>query len=126
MIKLEGRVLLFDVINKLSSKMPKDCKLTIPEKVPLTWNFEHGKPIGFVIPIRDDKGIYAKAETFPNEYIDVGDILTDGQIGVGGCYRINKKHKEGELDIIDEATLLEIGLTLVPVREEYYFKIMEG
>lgn len=84
MIKLEGRVLLFDVINQLSNKIPKDCKLTMPEKVPLTWNFEHNKPIGFATPIRDDKGIYATAET-----------------------------------------LLEIGLTLAPVREEYYFKIVE-
>ena len=39
MIKLEGRVLLFDVINQLSNKISKDCKLTMPEKVPLTWNF---------------------------------------------------------------------------------------
>lgn len=131
MIKLEGRVLLFDVINQSSDKFTKDCKLTIPERVPLTWNFEHDNPIGFVLPIRDDKGIYATAETFSNEHIDIGiediwDILTNGKIGVGGCYRINKKHKEGELYIIDEATLLEIGLTLAPVREEYYFKIMEG
>lgn len=128
MIKLEGRVLLFDVINQLSNKIPKDCKLTMPEKVPLTWNFEHDKPIGFATPIRDDKGIYATAETFSNEYIgieDIRDILTDGKIGVGGYYIINKRHNEGELDIIDEATLLEIGLTLAPVREEYYFKIVE-
>lgn len=92
------------------------------------WNFEHDKPIGFATPIRDDKGIYATAETFSNEYIgikDIRDILTDGKIGVGGYYSINKRHNEGELDIIDEATLLEIGLTLAPVREEYYFKIVE-
>ena len=129
MIKLEGRVLLFDAVNQTSDKFAKDCKLTIPEKVPLTWEFKHDKPIGFVMPIRDDKGIYATAETFSNEYIgveDIRDILTDGKIGVGGCYRVNKMHKEGELFIIDEATLLEIGLTLGPVREEYYFKIMEG
>lgn len=129
MIKLEGRVLLFDVINQLSDKMPKDCKLIIPEKVPLTWDFEHDKPIGFALPFKDNNGIYATAETFSNEYInveDIRDILTDGKIGVGGYYRINKMHKEGELVIIDEATLLEIGLTLAPVREEYYFKIMEG
>lgn len=129
MIKLEGRVLLFDEINGLSNKFPKNCEIIIPEKVPLTWDFEHDKPIGFATPIRDDKGIYATAETFSNEYIgieDIQDILTDGKIGVGGYYRINKMHKEGELDIIDEATLLDISLTLAPVRDEYYFKNMEG
>ena len=40
------------------------------------------------------------------------------KIGVGGYYRINKMHKEEELDCIDEATLLEVGLILVPVREK--------
>ena len=39
--------------------------------------------------------------------------------------KISGIFNEGELDIIDEATLLEIGLTLAPVREEYYFKIVE-
>lgn len=128
MIKLEGRVLSFDVVNQLSNKIPKDCKLTMTEKVPLSWDFEHDKPIGIATPIRDDKGIYTTAEIFSNEYInieDIRDILTDGKIGVGGYYRINKMHKEGELDVIDEANLLEIGLTLAPVRKEYYLKIME-
>ena len=123
MIKLEGRVLLFNVVNQPADKFSKDCKLTIPEKVPLTWGFEHNKPIGFALPFKDSDGIYATAETFSYEYMGV---LTGGKIGVGGYYRINKMHKEGELDIIDEAALLEIGLTLAPVREEYYFKIMEG
>lgn len=74
-------------------------------------------------------GIYATAETFSNEYInvkDIRDILTDGKIGVGGYYKLGETHYEGKLLIIDEATLVEIGLTLAPVRDEYYFKIMEG
>ena len=65
MIKLEGRVLLFDVINQLSNKISKDCKLTMPEKVPLTWNFEHDKPIGFATPIRDDKAFMPQQKHFP-------------------------------------------------------------
>lgn len=74
-------------------------------------------------------GIYATAETFSNEYInvkDIRDILTDGKIGVGGYYKLGETHYEGKLLIIDEATLVEICLTLAPVRDEYYFKIMEG
>ena len=129
MIKLEGRVLLFDVVNQPADKFLKDCELIIPEKVPLTWNFEHDKPIGFALPFKDNNGIYATAETFSNEYIgveDIRDILTDGKIGVGGYYKLDEIHNEGELLIVDEATLVEISLTLAPVREEYYFKIMEG
>lgn len=127
MIKLEGRVLLFDEINRSSDKFPKNCEIIIPKKIPLTWNFEHNKPIGFAIPFKDNNGIYATAETFSNEYInvkDIRDILTDGKIGVGGYYKLGETHYEGKLLIIDEATLVEIGLTLAPVRDEYYFKIM--
>ena len=86
MIKLEGRVLLFDVVNQPFDKIPKDCKLTIPEKVPLTWNFEHDKPIGFVLPIRDDKGIYATAET--EGAIDILEIESDATVNIElGGYR---------------------------------------
>ena len=123
------RVLLFDEINRSSDKFPKNCEIIIPKKIPLTWNFEHNKPIGFAIPFKDNNGIYATAETFSNEYInvkDIRDILTDGKIGVGGYYKLGETHYEGKLLIIDEATLVEIGLTLAPVRDEYYFKIMEG
>lgn len=129
MTRLEGRVLLFDVVNQPADKFSKDCKITIPNRVPLTWNFQHDELIGIALPIIDNKGIYATAAAFSNEYIgvkDIRDILTDGKIGVGGCYRVNQMHEDGKLKIIDEATLVEIGLTLAPVRDEYYFKIMEG
>lgn len=129
MIKLEGRVLLFDEINRSANKFPKNCEIIIPERVPLTWNFEHDKTIGFAIPFKDNNGIYGTAEIFSNEYInveDIRDIFTDGKIGVGGKYKLGETHNEGELLIIDEATLVEIGLTLAPVRDEYYFKNMEG
>lgn len=78
MIKLEGRVLLIDNIEQPFNKIPKYCKLTVPEKVP----------------------------------------ITDGKIGIGVSYTINKMHKEGELDVIDETTLTDIGLTLAPVHEK--------
>ena len=54
MIKLEGRALLFDEINRSSDKFPKNCEIIIPKKIPLTWNFEHNKPIGFTREIGDD------------------------------------------------------------------------
>ena len=127
MIKLEGRVLLFDEININHDKFSKDCKINFPEKVPLTWNFEHNNSIGYAVPVKDDKGIYATAEIFRDDYISVKDIrgiFANGKIGVGGYYNRVKKHQEEELVVIDEATLLEIGLTLAPVRDKYYFKIV--
>lgn len=129
-IKLEGRVLLFDEVNKTNDKFFKDCKITIPEKVPLTLEFEHEKIIGYVSIIKDDLGIYAKAETFPNDYIsdeDLKNILNDRKkIGVGGFYNKVKRHRECGIDIIDKASLRSIGLTSYPVRDEYSFEIVEG
>ena len=126
MIKMEGRVLLFDEVNLLSSITPKNCKLTIPEKIPLTWRFEHSRPIGFATPVVDDKGVYATAEVFYNDYIgikEIQDVLTDGKIGVGGYYKVEKVHTFGDKHIVDEATLLEVALTPSPVNKEYCFKI---
>lgn len=126
MIRMEGRVLLFDEVNSLSSITPKNCKLTVPEKIPLTWRFAHSKPIGFVTPVVDDKGIYGTAEIFYNDYITgikfFQDIMVDGKIGVGGYYKVDKVHTFGDTHIVDEATLLEVALTPSPVNEEYYFK----
>ena len=71
---LEGRILLFDEVNKNMDIFPKNCKIDIPEKVPLTWDFNHEKVIGFSEVIKDDKGLVAKAETFSNEMIGVEDL----------------------------------------------------
>ena len=127
-MKLEGRILLFDTVNLNKDIFPKDCKITIPEKLPLTWQFDQRKPIGFAEVSKDDKGLVATAETFPDDYIgvkDIREILTDGKIGAGGYYNKVKRHNEGNLTVIDEATLRAIGLVLAPVREEYSFEIIE-
>lgn len=81
-MKLEERILLFDTINITNDIFPKTCKIDIPEKVPLTWNFQ-GKAIGFAEVTKDKRGLIAKFETFPNELIgikDIGDVLTDGKM----------------------------------------------
>ena len=127
-MKLQGRILLFDKINLNRDIFPKDCKLTIPEKVPLTWNFDRNGPIGVAEVTSDDIGLVATAETFSNEQIgvnDIRDVLTDGKIGAGGYYTGVKKREENDVIIIDEARLAAVGLTLAPVREEYSMELVE-
>lgn len=126
-IKLEGRILLFDTVNKIKDIFPKECKIDIPEKVPLLYEFHHDEVIGVAEVIRDDKGLFCKAETFQDNFIGdhLKDILEDEKIGVGGFYNKIKKHNEGSLIIVDEATLREVSITLAPVHEEYYFEIVE-
>ena len=128
MVKLEGRILLFDTVNNNRDIFSKTCTIDIPEKVPLTWDFNHEKVIGFANVTKDDKGLVVKAETFSNEMIGVEDlssIFEDGKFGAGGFYTNVKKHSDGSFIIVDEAKLREVALVLAPVNEEYSFEIVE-
>ena len=125
---LEGRILLFDTVSKNGDIFPKDCKIDIPEKVPLTWNFNREKVIGFSNVTKDDKGLIARAETFSNKNIGVEDlnfIFKDGKFGAGGYYNNVKSHNDGSFIVVDEAKLREVALVLGPVNEEYSFEIVE-
>ena len=125
---LEGRILLFDTVNKNRDIFSKDCKIDIPEKVPLTWDFNHEKVIGFSEVIKDDKGLVAKSETFSNEMIGVEDlrsVFEDGKIGAGGFYTNIKKHSDGSFIVVDEAKLREVALVLAPVNDKYSFEIVK-
>ena len=125
---LEGRILLFNTVSKNGDIFSKDCKIDIPEKVPLTWNFNHEKVIGFANVTKDDKGLSAKAETFSNEMIGVEDlssIFEDGKIGAGGFYTNVKMHNNGSSIVVNEAKLREVALVSDPVNEEYSFEIVE-
>ena len=125
---LEGRILLFDTVNKNRDIFSKDCKIDIPEKVPLTWNFNHENIIGFAKVIKDNKGLIARAETFSNEIIGVEDlssVFEDGKFGSGGFYTHVKKHNNGSFIVVDEAKLREVALVLAPVNEKYSFEIVE-
>ena len=125
---LEERILLFNTVSKNGDIFSKDCKIDIPEKVPLTWNFNHEKVIGFANVIKDDKGLSAKAETFSNEMIGVEDlssIFEDGKFGAGGFYTNVKMHNNGSSIVVNEAKLCEVELVSDPVNEEYSFEIVE-
>lgn len=126
--KLQGRILLFDEVNLNKDIFPTSCNITIPEKVPLTWDFKHDKVIGFAKATIDDIGITFIAETLSNDMIGVDDlrsIFENGKIGVGGFYTNIKYHDDGNFRIIDEARLCEIALVLAAVRKEYYCEIVD-
>ena len=127
-MKLEGRILLFDTVNKNRDIFPKDCEITIPEKLPLIWQFHHQEVIGMAEVIKDDLGLIAKAEIALNAHIkeeDLKSIFENGKFGGGGYYNKVKKHDAGSFIIINKATLCSVSLVLAPVHEEYYLKIVE-
>ena len=128
-MKLQGRILLFDEVNLNKDIFPTSCNITIPEKVPLTWDFKHDQVIGSAKATIDDIGITFISETLYNDMIGVDDlrsIFENGKIVVGGFYTHVKYHEDGNFKIIDEARLYEIALVLGPVRKEYYCEIVDG
>ena len=126
-MKLKGRILLFDTVNQNNDLFPKDCKIVIPEKVPLTYNFSHAKVIGFAEVTQDDKGLVVTAETSPNSYCDDETLksIFEEKIGVGGYYMTVKTHESNNLLVVDEARLTEVALVLAPVCDEYFVEIVE-
>ena len=127
-MKLQGRILLFDEVNLNNDIFSASCNITIPEKVPLTLNFNRDQVIGFAKATIDDIGITFIAETLSNEMIGVDDIRSkfeNGKIGVGGYYTNIKNHDDRNFRIIDEARLCEIALVPDPVRKEYYCEIVD-
>ena len=125
---LEGRILLFDTVNHNRDIFPKDCKIDIPEKIPLTWNFNHEQVIGFANVTKDNKGLIVKAETFSNEMIGVDDlssVFEDGKFGAGGYYTNIKGHRDGSFFVINKAKLSGVALVLAPVNDEYLFEIVK-
>ena len=127
-MKLQGRILLFDEVNLNKDIFSASCNITIPEKVPLTWDFKKDKIIGSANATIDDIGITFITDTLFNDMIGVDDlrsIFENGKIGVGGAYTNIKYHENRNFIIIDEARLCEIAITLAPVRKEYYCEIVE-
>ena len=127
-MKLHGRILLFDEANLTNNIFSASCNITIPEKVPLTLNFNREQVIGFAKATIDDIGITFIAETLSNDMIGVDDLRSkfeNGKIGVGGYYANIKYHEDRNFRIIDEARLWQIALVPDPVRTEYYCEIVD-
>lgn len=131
MVKLEGRVLLFDTISKNRDIFPKTCKINIPEKIPVCLDFDYDKVIGVAEVTKDNKGLIAKVTIIPNRYFFGDDIINEifedigGKIGAGGYFNSIKTHKDENLIIVDEATLRAVSLTLAPACEACYFEIKD-
>lgn len=129
-IKMHGRLLLFDVVHEVNfkHKIPKDCDLTYPEKVPIVYNFQFDKPdevIGRATIIKDEKGLVCDA--IINNVIN-RDILREtfnNELPIGGYYRKTLQHHEDNLQVFDKMHLVGIGITLGPVHEDYKLVLSE-
>lgn len=123
-MKIKGKLLMFNKLFGDGSYFPDDCKIDIPEKLPLLmdFNFSFNSVIGNGIVTRTDDGLYFDGEiTIKVEK----DVITDLYSGLGGYYVKVKSHDDGPKRVIDESALRCVSLVGHPVHPELYFKIVE-
>lgn len=126
MIKMTGKILIFDKPTKNGDMISKDCKITLPETVPVTWEFQRtcpGDVIGTAIVAKQPDCVTCdiKLHKFDREFLrDQND-----EIGIGGYYDQVSFHMENEIKVVDKARLRMVGVTLMPVDDELKAIVVE-
>lgn len=93
MIKMKGRLLLFDKPTSNRTLFPKDCEITFAEKVPVIWNFQFNDPgavLGSGHAMRDEKGLICEVELTRSDTIIDTLREFDGKLPIGGYYSYGK------------------------------------
>lgn len=123
MAKAIGRLLLFDTLLHDGNIISRDCKIDIPDKVPISLRsvpYESHDIIGHAAVFRDDKGLTFESD-FPLEYsiFDTSD-MNEMLPGCGGFYNNVKRDDTGK---VTEMNLKSIMLTESPVHEDFTWEI---
>ena len=105
-LKFEGQLLKFGTVDKCNRKFASDCKITFPEKIPVTYNFNMDEIIGDAAISKVEDGL--KCEVL---LLDA-DILPENEYFVGGYYTQIKRHVEDHITIIDSGRL--VSMSIVP------------
>lgn len=116
-MRIEGHLLNFEKNDGFGFRFSKDCKIDIPEGVPIFDRFSipsANSCIGFANVTRDNAGLDFTGEIF----VDASTLVK----GVGGYFDILKTEKNGEMYDIKQCKLRAIGTTDAPVSKDYYWK----
>lgn len=104
MIKLEGRLLNLDSVDRCGRKWTKNCKISFPDKVPVLDNFRYDRPpLGSAEIIKDDCGLSCKV-VLPDEF------CIQDEYYVGGGYCISESHMEVSTRVITSCELVDMSL----------------
>ena len=120
-IKMKGRLLTFDKLDKIGIQFPKDCEIEYPDVVPVVWNFNFHKPdmvLGNAIVSRDETGLICDASI---NNMRIRDLLPElnNELPIGGYFIGLKEHYDDYgVRIVDECKLRGIGVTLAPADED--------
>lgn len=127
-MKIKGTLLKFDVLNANGSRVSKDCKINIPEKVPLCYdfNFDVNHILGNCAVERTDEGLIFEGNINEKTPIDMNALLKSSDIrGIGGYYTNVKSHFNNKHErVVDNMNLKSCSITLSPVHPDYKFEIL--
>lgn len=111
-VLVKGNLLIFDKRDVNNNIFPKKCNITLPEMVPVYIDDIYTL-IGFITSynVSDSKiEIQAKTNGFEEDLLKK--IITDGNVYIAGCYKVNASHTEDGAKIIDDLELLSAFITL--------------
>ena len=122
-MKVKGVLLKFDVPNAFHSVISKDCKIDIPDKVPIIHNFDMAhQPIGFCNVTRTNEGLIFEGDVASPYGEIIAEMIKNGETaGAGGRYNKVKRDEKG---LITEMALREVSYVRVPVNPDYKFEIV--
>jgi len=118
-MEIEGRLLNFERNEKLGYEFTKDCKIDIPDVVPIINCFDTSGPnavivIGHAIVSRDENGLSISG-TILNESLPL-------DTGIGGYFTNLKIEKDGDVNIVTDCKLRGVGITNRPVSPDNYWR----
>lgn len=116
-MEIEGRLLNFETTDALGYRFSKDCKIDIPDVIPIIDKFDRSKfnaVIGHASVLRDENGLSISGTIF-NEKLPL-------DTGIGGYFTHLKTKKVGDANIVTDCKLRSIGTTNHPVSPDYYWR----
>ena len=126
-IKMQGRLLTFDKVDKCNILVPKDCKITYPEMLPILFNFDRSdvsKVLGNASVTRDDSGLICDAIIYDENVIKLLPEFNN-KFPIGGFYTRLKDHVHNNIRMIDEGFLSAVSVTLSPASADYEMVLVE-
>ena len=126
-MKIRGTLLTFDKVYRppcYPHMFTKDTNFTIPEKIPLIWNFKTNDPesvLGNVKAFVTEKGISIEGDIFDESIPKHIDPFW----GLGGFYNRLAKHKKDDIYIIDEANVATVSIVPNPISDDLGFEIFK-
>lgn len=127
LIKMSGRLLTFDKVDKCGILFSKDCKITYPETLPVLWNFRRSnldEVLGNATVSIDDSGLICDAVLYNNDIINLLPEFND-ELPIGGFFNKLKDRRVGSVRIIEECNLAGVSVVLAPASDDYKMSLVK-